>query len=94
MTTKTETPELSRAQLHTLIAISRGLVSMPAPGIGYDLGTWRVHGPHGRAVTATVDALIRKGLVRENGDVVDDRRVAVATAAGIEEISRRSRRGR
>lgn len=94
MTASTKKPEITRLQLHTLIAISRGEVSMPGPGIDLDLGTWRLGGPGGRAVTATVDALIRKNLAQWSTEVVDGRRHAVATAAGHEEISRRSHRGR
>lgn len=94
MTTTTKTPPLSRVQLHTLIAISRGEVSMPGPGIDLDLGTWRVHGPNGRAVTSTVNSLIDKGYARMSTVVEDDRRKAVATAAGHEEISRAASRGR
>jgi hypothetical protein len=94
MITSTKTAALSRVQLHTLIAISRGEVSMPGPGIDLDLGTWRVGGPNGRAVTATVNSLIDKGMARMSSNVEDDRRQAVATAAGVEEISKAAHRGR
>lgn len=90
----TSTAALTRVQFHTLIAISQGHVSMPGPGIDRDLGTWRVHAPNGRAVTATVNSLIAKGYAQASTIVEHDRRKAVATAAGTEEISRRSGRGR
>ena len=93
MTTNTKQPALTRVQLHTLIAISRGEVSMPGRDIAYDVGTWRLGGPDGRAVTATVDSLIRKGLACPT-EVVGDRRFAVATADGHAEISRAASRGR
>jgi hypothetical protein len=95
--TMTNTPSaapasLTRVQLHTLVAISRGRVSMPGPGIDLDLGTWRID--TGRAVTATVNSLIVKGLARPSTVVEDDRRQAVATAEGHEAISRAASRGR
>lgn len=94
MATTTKPAPLTRPQWHTLLAISRGEVSMPGPGIDLDLGTWRLGGPNGRAVTATVNSLIDKGLARPSTVVEDDRRQAVATATGHEEISRRAGRGR
>lgn len=93
MTTTAKAGALTRLQLHTLIAIRDGRVSMPGPGIDLDLGTWRIDAT-GRAVTATVNSLIDKGYVRMSTVVEDGRRKAVATAAGIEEISRRAGHGR
>jgi hypothetical protein len=94
MTDSTKPPALTRVQLHALIAISRGQVSTPGPGIDYDLGTWRIDGHRGRAVTVPTEALIRKGYARSSTDVVDDRRYAEPTAAGHEAISRAGARGR
>jgi hypothetical protein len=90
--TTTQTPALSRVALHTLIAVSRGQVSMPGHHVDRDLGTWRLGGPNGRAVTASVRALIHKGLARPSTEVVDGRRHAVATAEGHREISRAAHR--
>lgn len=94
MTTSTKPAALTRVQLHTLIAISRGEVSATAPGISYDYGTWRLGGREGRAVTVPTEALIRKGYVKAGVEVVDGRVHAEATAAGHEEISRAASRGR
>lgn len=93
MTTKRKQAPLARTQLAVLIEISRGNVSIPGPGIDLDMGTWRLAGPTGRAVTSSVNALIEKGYARMSTEVVDDRRHAVATAAGHEALSRQASRG-
>jgi DNA-binding MarR family transcriptional regulator len=84
MTTR---PIVSRAQLDALEATARSEVSR---GAGLDPGTdyaWRAH-PAGPSITVTVEALQRRGLVRESMEtvVVDGRRhrLLVLTAAGAE----------
>lgn len=78
MTTR---PTVSRAQLDVLQAVARGEVSKPNH-TGYDMGTWRVGGSRGRAVTIPLQSLIRKGLVQPYGATKDMRRYAQITDHG------------
>jgi hypothetical protein len=91
---ETTNPALTRVQLRTLLAVTRGEISKPAPGIDYDAHTWRDGARNGRAVTAPVEALIRKGFARIADEPVDDRVLAQATPRGHEALSRAAHRGR
>lgn len=84
---------LTAAQRKTLAIAALGEISTPATGM-YDLGTWRVAGPRGRAVTTVARTLIERGLARPSERVADNRRPLVVTADGYEALSAAGRRAR
>lgn len=87
---------LTEPQLYVLRAIGRGEVSTPDPAVhgNYDLGTWRIGGRDGRAVTVVAETLIRRGLARKSTEPLNGRILAVPTADGYEQLSKSgARRG-
>jgi len=85
------TASITRVQLETLQAVSRGEVSK-VNHTGADFGTWRIGGYRGRAVTVPVEALLRKELARLADEPVDGRLYATATPAGTAELSKAAHR--
>lgn len=80
-------------QLEVIKGASRNEVTRGAGADALDLG-WRIGGEFGRPVTNTVEALMRRGLVRESTELVDGRRPLVVTADGYEQLSEASHRAR
>ena len=75
------TAEMEPAQLHVLLLVA----AAPTPMMMTDLA--RARGKTTASMTATVDQLVKRGLVTRQSD--GDRRVirVVITAAGIERVS-------